>query len=48
MPAASVDTVPGGKGDFIVKVDGRKIWDKRGKDGDFPREQQILAVLARA
>ncbi len=47
MPKANVDIKPGGKGDFLVSVDGRRIWDKRGKDGDFPRNEQILTALTR-
>ncbi len=43
-----MDIKPGGRGDFLVSVDGNRIWDKRGKDGDFPRHDQILEVLARA
>ena len=37
--------VPGGKGDFIVKVDGREIWNKRKMGDQFPAEQQIIARL---
>jgi predicted Rdx family selenoprotein len=41
-----VDKVPGGRGDFIVKLDGKLLWDKRGRDGDrFPDAKEILAQL---
>ena len=35
-PDANVEIIRGGKGDFIVKADGRLLWDKNGKDRDFP------------
>jgi hypothetical protein len=28
-----------------VTVDGKKIWDKRRMDDEFPEDQQILAQL---
>jgi len=37
--------VPGGRGDFIVTVDGRRIWDKH-EVGEFPREADIVKMLA--
>jgi predicted Rdx family selenoprotein len=43
----AVDIVPGGKGDFIVKADGKLLWDKRGRDGDqFPAPEKIVAQIA--
>ena len=45
MPGAAVELIPGGKGDFIVKADGEKLWDKNGKDRDFPPHDRILAML---
>ena len=40
---------PGGKGDFVVKADGKLLWDKRRRDGDeFPEPKQILDQLGRA
>ena len=38
-PNASVDKQPGGKGDFIVKADGRELWNKRA----HPEEQRAKA-----
>ena len=40
-----MEILPGGKGDFLVKIDGRTIWDKRGRDGDFPKHDHILSLL---
>ena len=45
-PDANVEIIRGGKGDFIVKADGRLLWDKNGKDRDFPAPEQILGQLA--
>jgi predicted Rdx family selenoprotein len=36
---------PGGKGDFIVTVDGREIWNKRRRNDEFPRDDEILGQL---
>jgi selT/selW/selH-like putative selenoprotein len=45
-PKAKVDNIPGGRGDFIVKVDGELLWDKRRRDDDrFPEHQEILSQL---
>jgi len=41
-----VDKKPGGRGDFVVTVDGRLLWDKRGREGRFPEPDEILAKLA--
>ena len=38
-------TIPGGKGDFIVKRDGEVLWDKRSQDNQFPEDQQVLSQL---
>jgi predicted Rdx family selenoprotein len=45
-PDAEVETVPGGKGDFIVTVDGQQIWNKRRMNDDFPDERVLLEGLA--
>ncbi|MBL8726922.1 MAG: Rdx family protein [Planctomycetes bacterium] len=48
VPGSRVETIPGGKGDFRVKADGRLLWDKRGdNDGEFPEPAQILSQLGR-
>jgi len=45
-PRAVVDKKPGGRGDFVVTVDGKLLWDKRHRDGDrFPDAEQILSQL---
>ncbi len=46
-PNAVVDKQPGGKGDFIVKVDGRELWNKRAHPEErFPENDEILSQLA--
>ncbi len=45
FPAADVELVDGGRGDFIVKRDGRLLWDKRNDQGRFPDEPEILDAL---
>ena len=36
--------MPGGRGDFVVKLDGTLLWDKRRRNGDrFPEVKEILA-----
>lgn len=36
----------GGKGDFVVTVDGELLWDKRRRDdGRFPEAKEILSQL---
>ena len=40
-----METRPGGRGDFIVKLDGKVIWDKKQRDDQFPEDQQILTQL---
>lgn len=45
-PKATVETKPGGKGDFLVKADGKVLWDKRRRDDDrFPEPREILTQL---
>ncbi|MFT4515776.1 MAG: putative Rdx family selenoprotein [Planctomycetota bacterium] len=39
--------MPGGKGDFIVKVDGKEVWNKLSHaDTRFPEHHEILSQLA--
>jgi len=45
IEGASTELVEGGKGDFIVDVDGRVIWDKRNDQGRFPEHEEILSQL---
>jgi predicted Rdx family selenoprotein len=41
-----VEIRPGGKGDFIVKADGKVLWDKRKThDDEFPEPAAILSRL---
>jgi selT/selW/selH-like putative selenoprotein len=40
-----VDLKPGGRGDFVVTVDGRKVFDKKRQGGRFPEESEILEAL---
>jgi selT/selW/selH-like putative selenoprotein len=44
-PKATIDKKPGGRGDFRVTVDGKVVWDKNGKDRDFPSPEQVLKQL---
>ena len=41
-----MDKKPGGRGDFIVKADGKVLWDKKGREGRFPEHKEILHQLA--
>lgn len=44
-----METRPGGRGDFLVKADGKTLWDKRRRDDDrFPDDREILSQLARS
>lgn len=45
QPKARVALKPGGRGDFIVTVDGRELWNKRAMDDEFPDEQHIVRAL---
>lgn len=38
---------PGSRGDFIVKCDGKLLWDKNKQGKQFPTEETILAMLAK-
>ncbi|MSP23898.1 MAG: hypothetical protein EXR75_01795 [Myxococcales bacterium] len=35
---------PGGKGEFTVLADGKKLWDKH-ETGRFPEDAEILSQL---
>ena len=40
---------PGGKGDFIVTVEGKQIWNKRSHpETRFPEHDEVLSQLASA
>ena len=43
---AAVELIKGGKGDFIVKYDGKVIWDKKNDQGRFPEHDEILTQLS--
>jgi predicted Rdx family selenoprotein len=45
FPSAKITTNPGRRGDFLVKADGKVVWDKHAMDGKFPTEAQVLAAL---
>lgn len=45
FPKATITTSPGRRGDFLVKADGKVLWDKHAMDGKFPTEAQILSAL---
>lgn len=42
---AEVTLVPGGRGEFTIWLDGRKVFDKRDH-GDFPDRDAVLAAVA--
>jgi predicted Rdx family selenoprotein len=45
-PEAEITLIPGGRGDFIVRVDGGKpIWDKRRMGDEFPDEAELVDDL---
>ena len=45
-PSAKVEIRVGGRGDFIVKQDGKELWNKRRTHDDaFPEPEEILAQL---
>jgi len=37
--------IEGGRGDFIVAVDGRELWNKKQMDNQFPEHDVILGML---
>ncbi|MBI5851886.1 MAG: Rdx family protein [Planctomycetes bacterium] len=45
IPGAKVEQKPGGRGDFVVTADGKRIWDKRKQDDQFPEPGAIVAML---
>ena len=44
-PKAAVELVEGSGGDFIVDVDGERLWHKREMGDEFPNEGQLVARL---
>jgi selT/selW/selH-like putative selenoprotein len=48
LPQAKIVQKPGGKGDFIVTVDGKQLWDKKRRSDDrFPEPREILGQLGK-
>ena len=45
-PSVSVEITPGGKGDFIVKADGKTLWDKMKQGDEFPEHDAILSQIS--
>jgi len=45
LPEVEVEIRPGRKGDFMIKADGKMLWDKLGRDGDFPEHPRIINLL---
>ena len=43
--AVEVELVPGGRGDFIVTVDGVERWNKRQMADQFPDAPPLIAQL---
>ena len=44
-PGAAVELVEGSGGDFIVDVDGQRLWNKREMGDEFPDEPLIVGQL---
>lgn len=44
-PGAKIELVEGSGGDFIVDIDGRRVWNKREMNDAFPEERDILELL---
>ena len=45
-PKSTIEKKPGGRGDFVVKADGKLLWDKKRRDDDrFPEAHEILSQL---
>ena len=40
-----MELIEGGKGDFIVQVDGKEVWNKREMNDEFPEHSVILEKL---
>lgn len=45
FPEVQVELIRGGKGNFIVKVDGKELWNKRQMEDRFPEEAAIVRQL---
>ncbi len=48
FPGATVELVPGGRGDFIVSAGDQRLWDKRKMGDEFPESAAILEALAKS
>ncbi len=40
-----MELIEGGKGDFIVKVDGVELWNKKQMGNEFPEPEVILEKM---
>jgi predicted Rdx family selenoprotein len=45
FPAATVELIKGQKGVFIVKLDGKQLWNKHEMDGEFPNEDKLVSEM---
>ncbi|MCB9878172.1 MAG: SelT/SelW/SelH family protein [Planctomycetes bacterium] len=46
-PDATIEKKPGGRGDFIVTVDGHQVWNKKQMDDPrFPDPGEVVEILA--
>jgi predicted Rdx family selenoprotein len=45
FPKAKIELQPGGRGDFIVTIDGKQVWNKRRHNDEFPETSDILGAL---
>jgi len=48
FPESTVELIPGGRGDFIVTVDQRVVWDKKQMNNNFPDEDRLVNGLRSA
>ena len=42
---AKVELIGGGRGDFIVKVDGAELWNKKQMGNEFPQEETLIRQI---
>lgn len=45
MPTADIELIKGGRGDFIVTVDGDELWNKRQMGDQFPDEPALVEKI---
>ena len=45
LPGTPVDLIKGRGGNFIVKADGKVLWDKRAMDDQFPDDDDVVDDL---